>query len=298
MKDSYERTIFAEIEHISTMSLLDKELALSKRWQPDDFVAEMDTAIGARETTIARKFHLIESMIEDIGNLLIIWPKELKKKTRLSLGDLVRAEPKLNELKAFYSRRLYAAVAASVEDAIGQLVDSCSYDLHVAPSSPPGENYYATQQQQQQQQQQQAFAAAGLSGFVDPSDSLSIVSPLEMQNQSTLMNTTNPNNPNNNNDAILWTHEPSQEDDAASSMTASGSGAAANAALVATVVKLKLEFGLKYTIPEVTTLPSFDHCGTSVKHVTKRLVETSKGTQNTNPDQKYFCEKIHFWPIS
>jgi hypothetical protein len=60
---------------------------------------------------------------------LINLPKEttLRKKNKLTLKDLLEIEPKLNDLKTFYSEKLYKALKTSILNSINFLVSSCGY---------------------------------------------------------------------------------------------------------------------------------------------------------------------------
>lgn len=75
------------------------------------------------------KFSQIETQLEEIGYLLINLPKETisRKKSKLTLKDLLEIEPKLNDLKKFYSEKLYKALNTSVLNSINCLVSSCGY---------------------------------------------------------------------------------------------------------------------------------------------------------------------------
>jgi hypothetical protein len=56
-------------------------------------------------------------------------PKETtsRKKSKLTLKDLLEIEPKLNDLKKFYSEKLYKALNTSILNSINCLVSSCGY---------------------------------------------------------------------------------------------------------------------------------------------------------------------------
>ena len=74
----------------------------------------------------------IESEIEEIGNLLVILPKDYnssRKKAKLNLKELIEIEPRLNNLKDFYAHQLYDAFRTCVLDSLCSLAEGCGYQI-------------------------------------------------------------------------------------------------------------------------------------------------------------------------
>lgn len=89
----------------------------------------MEKSIEQKKNIIYNKFIQIENSLEEIGFLLINLPKDItsKKKSKISLKDLLEIEPKLDDLKQFYSKKLYKALNSSILNSINCLVSSCGY---------------------------------------------------------------------------------------------------------------------------------------------------------------------------
>ena len=127
-----EKKIFDTIHELSNMYLFDKELAFSKRWEPEEFIAEITKSTKMISDTIREKFQQIENEIEEIGTLLIVLPKEApnsRKKKKPDLKELIQMEPRLDSLKDFYAERLYNAINVSVLNSLKYLAEGCGYLL-------------------------------------------------------------------------------------------------------------------------------------------------------------------------
>ena len=82
--------------------------------------------------TVTELFNSIENEIEEIGNLLIVPPKEMpnsRKKKKPNLKELIQLEPRLDLLKDFYSEKLYNAINLSVLNSLKYLAEGCGYLL-------------------------------------------------------------------------------------------------------------------------------------------------------------------------
>jgi hypothetical protein len=130
--DTKEKKILDTISELNSMCLFDKDLAFSKRWDPDEFIAEMGKSARAIHEKVLEKFNTIENEIEEIGNLLIIAAKDApnsRKKKKPNLRELIQMEPRLDLLKDFYSEKLYNAMRLSVLSSLKYLAEGCGYLL-------------------------------------------------------------------------------------------------------------------------------------------------------------------------
>ena len=152
-----EKRILDKINEINNMCLFDKDLAFSKKWvsfvfltiiltylhlkksaiknknqDPDEFISEMTKSGRIINETVTELFNSIENEIEEIGNLLIVPPKEMpnsRKKKKPNLKELIQLEPRLDLLKDFYSEKLYNAINLSVLNSLKYLAEGCGYLL-------------------------------------------------------------------------------------------------------------------------------------------------------------------------
>lgn len=89
----------------------------------------MKQSIANCSIEIERKFNSIESRIEQIGNILIVQQPGVKKKTRLSMKELVAMDTKINELRTFYAEKLYVSIRESVTDTLKLLAEACGFRI-------------------------------------------------------------------------------------------------------------------------------------------------------------------------
>lgn len=130
--DTKEKKIFDIINEINNMCLFDKDLAFSKRWQPEEFIAEMGKSAKTINEQVLEKFDQIENEIEEIGSILIVAAKDTpnsRKKKKPNLKELIQLEPRLDLLKDFYSEKLYNAMRLSVLSSLKYLAEGCGYLL-------------------------------------------------------------------------------------------------------------------------------------------------------------------------
>jgi hypothetical protein len=76
----------------------------------------------------------IEAEIEEIGNLLVIFPKDhpvSRKKQRLGLKDLIEADRRMFSLKTYYSQHLYDACERCILVSLNKLAEACGYKLQM-----------------------------------------------------------------------------------------------------------------------------------------------------------------------
>lgn len=133
VRNSKEATILNTIQNISQMYLFDHELAFSKTWNPEDFLNEIGASIDKISRQINDYFLIIEEKIEEIGTVLITSLKNsanLKKKTKITLKDMLDSEPRLAALKDFYSEKLYTAINNSILKSLQFLAQACGYELN------------------------------------------------------------------------------------------------------------------------------------------------------------------------
>jgi hypothetical protein len=92
----------------------------------------MTSSVEEKKINLKAKINIIENQIEEIGNLLVIIPNEIKssrKKNKLNFSDLIDLEPKIWKLKKFYGDRLYNAIHKGVLNSLNTLAISCGYEL-------------------------------------------------------------------------------------------------------------------------------------------------------------------------
>jgi hypothetical protein len=113
------------------MLLFDFDLAFSERWSPDDFINIVAKTTTDASERIIRNIERVELMIEEIGNLLIILPREQsnmsKKKARVSLKDLKELDPKFRFVQDFYSLKLYDALYTCITKSLKILAEGSGY---------------------------------------------------------------------------------------------------------------------------------------------------------------------------
>ncbi len=74
----------------------------------------------------------IEREIQEIGNLLVIFPKDAsRKKQRVSLKELVEADKRIFSLKIYYSQHLYDACERCILVSLNKLAEACGYKLQM-----------------------------------------------------------------------------------------------------------------------------------------------------------------------
>lgn len=132
VRDSKETFILNTIEKISKMHLFDHELAFSRTWSPEDFVIEIGASIKQSGEQLSNYFSIIEDKIEEIGVFLITSLKNSansKKKSKKTLKDMLDTEPKLANLKDFYSEKLYKAINESILKSLQFLAQACGYEI-------------------------------------------------------------------------------------------------------------------------------------------------------------------------
>lgn len=75
----------------------------------------------------------IEGELEEIGNLVVILPKDYvsskKLKGKLNFKELSEIEPRLTNLKDFYSHRLYESFRTCVLESLRILAEGCGFQL-------------------------------------------------------------------------------------------------------------------------------------------------------------------------
>lgn len=132
VRDSKETCILNTIEKINKMYLFDHELAFSRSWSPEDFSIKIGASIKQISEQLSNYFTTIEEKIEEIGVVLIVSlnnSASSKKKSKITLKDMLDTEPKLANLKDFYSEKLYKAIADSILKSLQFLAQACGYEL-------------------------------------------------------------------------------------------------------------------------------------------------------------------------
>ena len=119
------------ITEINSTCLFDYDLAFSKRWGCQEFTKLIDDSIVKTSEKLAQKLEKVESNIQEIGNLLVIVPKEgsnsTRRKSKLNIKDLMDLEPKLAFLKEYYSILLFDSFYSSVNKSLRILAESSGY---------------------------------------------------------------------------------------------------------------------------------------------------------------------------
>lgn len=125
--------IYKIIQDISAMLLFNFDLAFSQRWSPDDFINIVAKTTSDASEKIIQKIERIELIIEEIGNLLVILPREQsnlsKKKSRLSLRDLKEIDPMFRFVQDFYSVKLYDALYTCITRSLKILAEGSGYQF-------------------------------------------------------------------------------------------------------------------------------------------------------------------------
>jgi hypothetical protein len=78
------------------------------------------------------KLAQIEFELEEIGNLIIILPKDYvlsRKKAKLNLKELIEIDFKLSYLKDFYAFQLYESFRTCVVESLRSLAEGCGYQI-------------------------------------------------------------------------------------------------------------------------------------------------------------------------
>lgn len=97
----------------------------------------MRKSVLQKSTKIRTDLDLIESKIEQIGNMILSHnllnkdcnPQASRKKNRTTANDLSLLNPKLKELKQYYARKAYFALKESILSTLQFLAESCGLTI-------------------------------------------------------------------------------------------------------------------------------------------------------------------------
>lgn len=103
----------------------------------------MSNSIELQGSTLLDKIKQIEYEIEEIGNMLVILPKDYtqnstqgrKTKSRLDLNELIATDQRMIVLKNFYSLHLYDACERCILVSLNKLSEACGYKLKMFQNS-------------------------------------------------------------------------------------------------------------------------------------------------------------------
>ena len=102
--------------------------------KPEDFQQIIGNSILAQGSQLSTKIKEIEKEIEEIGNALVKFPKDYvsnRKRSKLSLNELIQVDPRLVQLKKFYATHLYNSLEISILISLNRLAEACGYKLEM-----------------------------------------------------------------------------------------------------------------------------------------------------------------------
>ena len=102
--------------------------------KPEDFQQIIGNSILAQGSQLSTKIKEIEKEIEEIGNALVKFPKDYvsnRKRSKLSLNELIQVDPRLVQLKIFYATHLYNSLEISILISLNRLAEACGYKLEM-----------------------------------------------------------------------------------------------------------------------------------------------------------------------
>ena len=292
VKDSKEAAIMRAIEDLNDMHLFDYDMAFTKKWTPEEFLAVIGQSIQEKRDLVSAKITLIENEIAEIGNVLLV-VKEINsnntfytnttnnnnnhnnnhnfngisvqkvKKAKMFLKELLELEPRMHDLKRFYANILYYAMYNCIWNSLKCLAESCGYELDNSNSflEESGEDYEIASHYNQKNTSNQA----GVSN-----DLMQKYMRVKSAELSVL---TLCNNKNNNQQ---------KQNRPVSATTAILKSSWSDERKLAKAF-LNLEFNLKYTIPDVVTEPNLEMCEKTIKTIALNLIEIARTIHWINP---------------